>query len=589
MERKEVFKLKDKEGLRLFSELTSNCPKLVQLSQHSSDFLEDAKKWMNKIEDIKHQSFKKIRITGKAKSQNPELETMMKAKQELISKLGKIGNPVQKCIIEENIQIINREISTICSDRNSKIVKEHIEQLSNEDGQVCRLNMWRLKQKLCPRNIDPPMAKRNSNGDLISNPDMLKQLYVDTYKNRLRHRVIRPGYEQLETSRSFLFNLRLSLSKTRKSKPWTQSQLITVLKSLKTGKSCDALGYSNELFKPQVIGNDLLESLLNIVNRAKYEVSIPRPFTLTKITSIYKNKGEKCDLNSDRGVHSVTKFRAIIDKLLYNDKYPEIDRNMSDCNVGGRKNRIIRDNLFVINAVINDALSYQKVDIDIQFYDLSQAFDSMWFEETMNDMWETMEVRDDKFALISEMNAQVDLFVKTPVGDSEVFTMTKIEQQGNGLGPIKCSNQMDSISRECLRDNVEMFKYRNAVSIPPLGMIDDIGAIAKCGPESVILNAIINAKINMKKLTLNQTKCVKLHICKDDRKPCPKPKSDSANIRNVRCVFLEVQDCEMQNAENEKYIFEMSSLQMDPMMQTLQEGEAWEWVQYPRFFQFSMK
>ena len=177
-----------------------------------------------------------------------------------------------------------------------------------------------------------------------------------------------------------------------------------MLKSLKPGKSCDALGYSNELFKPGVIGSDLVVSLLNIINRAKYELVIPRPIRLTKITSIYKNKGEKCDLQNDRGVHSVTKFRGIIDKLLYNDKYQEIDGNMSDCNVGGRRNRSIRDNLFVIYAVINDALGYQKVEVDIQFYDITQCFNSMWYEETMNDMWDSLTIRDDKFALISEMN-----------------------------------------------------------------------------------------------------------------------------------------------------------------------------------------
>ena len=288
---------------------------------------------------------------------------------------------------------------------------------------MCRLNMWRLKQKLCPRSIDPPMAKQNNSRELISNPVLLKQLYADTYKDRLRHRIIRPGYEEIETSRNFLFNMRLSLSKTRHSEPWTKSQLITVLKSLKKGKSCDALGFSNELFKLDVIGNDLLESLLIIVNRAKSEVLIPRPFRMTKITSIYKQKGEKSDLTNDRGVHSVTKFRAIIDKLLYNDKYPEIDRN---CNVGGRRNRSIRVNLFVINAVINDAMLYLHIDIDIQFFYLSQCFDSMWYQETMNDMWESMDIKDDKFALISEMNAEVDIFVKTPVGDSEVFTLKEI-------------------------------------------------------------------------------------------------------------------------------------------------------------------
>ena len=123
----------------------------------------------------------------------------------------------------------------------------------------------------------------------------------------------------------------------------------------------------------------------------------------------------------------MTRYRAIIDKLLYNDKYAEIDKNMSDFNVGGRKNRSIRDNLFVLNAVINDALGYQKVDIDIHFYDVEQCFDGMWFEETMNDLWESMDVKDDKFNLISEMNKEVDLFVKTPVGDTDIFTVDRIE------------------------------------------------------------------------------------------------------------------------------------------------------------------
>ena len=59
---------------------------------------------------------------------------------------------------------------------------------------------------------------------------------------------------------------------------------------------------------------------------------------------------------------------------------------------------------------------------------------------------------------------------------------------------------MDSIPREFLSKNKEMFEYRNAISIPPMGMIDDLASVTYCGPQSVISNAIINAKINMKKL-----------------------------------------------------------------------------------------
>ena len=129
-----------------------------------------------------------------------ELQNLMKAKQKLANELSKVGveNQQVRNKIEQNIDIIENEISLICSEKNSKIVKEHLAELSNNEDQVCRLNMWRLKQKLCPRNVDPPMAKKDVNGELVSEPGKLKQLYANTYKHRLRHRVIQPEYEQLE-------------------------------------------------------------------------------------------------------------------------------------------------------------------------------------------------------------------------------------------------------------------------------------------------------------------------------------------------------------------------------------------------------
>ena len=83
---------------------------------------------------------------------------------------------------------------------------------------------------------------------------------------------------------------------------------------------------------------------------------------------------------------------------------------MSDSNVGGRKNRNIRDNLFVIYAIINDAIKNKK-NIDIQFYDISKCFDAMWSEETMNDAFDAG-LKGDKFALVSLMNNRCQVKVK---------------------------------------------------------------------------------------------------------------------------------------------------------------------------------
>ena len=46
-------------------------------------------------------------------------------------------------------------------------------------------------------------------------------------------------------------------------------------------------------------------------------------------------------------------------------------------------------------------------------------------------------------------------------------------------------------------------------------MIDDIAGVATCNDDSVILNSIINTKIETKKLQFNQNKSVNMHIGPD--------------------------------------------------------------------------
>ena len=58
-------------------------------------------------------------------------------------------------------------------------------------------------------------------------------------------------------------------------------------------------------------------------------------------------------------------------KLIYNDS------NMSDSNVGARRNKDIRNHIFVINGIICDVLSSnKKKPIDILIRDYRQCFNS---------------------------------------------------------------------------------------------------------------------------------------------------------------------------------------------------------------------
>ena len=59
---------------------------------------------------------------------------------------------------------------------------------------------------------------------------------------------------------------------------------------------------------------------------------------------------------------------------------------MSDSNVGGRKKKNIRNHIFIVNGIINEAVR-KNTNIDLEILDFKQCFDSMWLEETINDLY----------------------------------------------------------------------------------------------------------------------------------------------------------------------------------------------------------
>lgn len=97
-----------------------------------------------------------------------------------------------------------------------------------------------------------------------------------------------------------------------------------MIKELKKKKSRGPYGYSNELTK--------LMNNIYIKKQQKFPICL----NFCNISSLFKNKGSKKDLNNHRGVFHVTVFRNILDKLIFNDEYQTIEKHLTDSNVGGK-------------------------------------------------------------------------------------------------------------------------------------------------------------------------------------------------------------------------------------------------------------
>ena len=176
---------------------------------------------------------------------------------------------------------------------------------------------------------------------------------------------------------------------------------------------------------------------------------IPHFMTLGNITTIHKSKWSRLDMNSDRGIFILTVMKKILDKLIYNDIFTDIDKNMSDSNIGSHKKRNIKDHLLIMHGVINLVIKGKEEPIDIQVYDLEKAFDALWLEDCLNDVFDNLspENQNDKVSLLYESSKVNMVAVKTAVGLTDRINVPTVVQQGGTLGPILCSNSIDTIGK----------------------------------------------------------------------------------------------------------------------------------------------
>ena len=333
----------------------------------------------------------------------------------------------------------------------------------------------------------------------------------------------------------------MKLAQKKKKAPWTMEDLDKVLKYLKDNKSRDPFGLANELFKKNAAGDDLKCAVLKLLNRIKSEQKYPEALEICDITSIYKLRGNINDFNSYRGIFRVPIIRTILDRLIYNDEYEVIDEALSDSNVGARRGRDVRDNIFVLNAITNSVMNGKEEPLDIQVFDIEKCFDALWVEECINVIFETG-FDNDKLPLLFLENQNAMIAVKTPTGVSKRVPIKNVIMQGTVWGSLLCTTSMDKLGQHVYKHEELLYKYKGEVSIPSLGMVDDVMVIQKCSSDSVRMNAVVNAFVEAKKLTLSKTKCHKLHI------------QNKRNHDDANCPKLKVHSEEMAESIKEKYL-----------------------------------
>ena len=525
-ERKEIYNLKDEACLATFKEYTSKDKFLSEVFEDESKCVEvKSKQFIKRLKFCLGKCFRKIRIKGTKR--NMHLEQLFEKRRILRTKRDEIS--------VASLKEIDQELAELCAKENMKIINEACKGLSCENGGVNGRKMWQLKKRLKGIVSEPPAAMIDEKGNIVTSNAALENLILKQYEERLKTLEMKHELKVHKVQREKLCDERLENAQRTKTPEWTIEQLDIVLKQLKSNKSRDPIGLTNELFKTNNIGSDLKKAVLALMNQIKTQQKVPQNFKLCNITSLYKNKGSRKEFDNYRGIFRVTALRSILDKLIYNDEYPTIDKNLTDSNVGARQKRNIRDNIFVVNSILNDVMKKKIEGIDIQIFDIAKCFDKLWAKECLNDLYENGFVND-KLPLLYHENVDAQIAVKTASGITRRTNISDIVMQGTVWGSLMCTSTMDNLGKEAYSQPDILYNYKG-VEIPPLGMVDDIISVTSV-ENTAKVNQLVNTFVERKKLRLAKDKCHRIHIGKGHEK----------------CPELTVHEHKMADSDKEKYL-----------------------------------
>ena len=482
---------------------------------------------MKKLDECIAMCFKKIRVSDVKESDQDRLHKRM-----II--LKNKSDDKSKSELENVVE----EIAHNAEKKYQKVMQE-LNDMKPEGSKINSQKFWKMKKRMNQKTRDPPTAMLDGDGILLTSNLTIKDRALEVYTDRLKNNKIERHLEAYEKDVNKLCESRLKQCKQNKVNPWTMEDLDIAIKDLDKGKARDALGYANELFKDDVAGSDLKLALLKLMNHIRKGQNFPEALQACNITSLYKQKGSRKDFMQYRGVFRVTVLRSILDRLMYNDLYETIDTSLTDGNVGARKERNIRDNIFVLGAVINSVINGAEQPIQLQVLDVEKCFDKLWLQATTNALFEAG-VQSELLNLLFIENKAAKIAVKVNGQLTKRIIVKDVEMQGNVWGSLKCKTTMDQLNKIILQQDHLAFRYKNNpnIKIGVLGMVDDTLSISRCGNSSVQKNSVINSFIETQKLTLSEEKSVMLHIGKKKKcqQPCPCLKVHRNTMKEVQSV-----------------------------------------------------
>ena len=146
----------------------------------------------------------------------------------------------------EELKKVIEDIADI-AEAKYRLVVDELKKMKPEGGKINSQKFWKMKKNLNPNLKNGPSAMFDSKGTLITSSEAIKERALEVYINRLKPNKIEDHLKSYEETENELCALRLKLSKSKVTEPWTMEDIEQAIKDLDEMRWDTPMSYSNVL------------------------------------------------------------------------------------------------------------------------------------------------------------------------------------------------------------------------------------------------------------------------------------------------------------------------------------------------------
>jgi hypothetical protein len=342
--------------------------------------------------------------------------------------------------------------------------------------------------------------KHPETGELLVSKEMIKKVTVEYCKDNLTNKEPHPKYK-------FGVELRKSIHKSRmedvsvKGCMISEEDFYTVLAKFKRNnkRTHDFLMRASKKFQ---------DAVYSMCRRMLKEETFPRSFQKTTLQMIWKKKGRKEELPSNRFIHGKEWLPRTAEALTVGKMKEQIQEGTSCFQIGGKAGHRPQEHLFAVKSIMAKSTMQRRMLI-LGSFDFMAYFDREGLFDVSNTLYEMSDGSDDYRAALRcwvKLNESTVIRCSTPVGMSDWVEVGPLVGQGSAGASLASAAHLDRALSEIFTGSEDALSYGSVLQAP-YSFQDDVltAADSVSAFRSNCVKMDVLAK--QKNLTLHPVKC----------------------------------------------------------------------------------